>query len=195
MAAPVARDYRRLWLTGTEGGLGVRVYVGGESGKRLLQAVGDRGAGATWGRSARAGLEVAVVVGSSKQWRTCFVHSLGSCFGAWWRRVAARAEPNDTTTVTARVPASRAPRERLGVVSSRIRRTCIGPRRCAWGRRSCRRGGSGSKRWRRFQMRPFAIGARAAKLATAGTTRSPRASRISPCVLRVLRVPASLGHS
>jgi hypothetical protein len=40
-AAPVARDYLRLWLTGTEGGLDVRVYVGRESGKRLLQAVGD----------------------------------------------------------------------------------------------------------------------------------------------------------
>ena len=40
-AAPVARDYLRLWLTGTEGGLDVLVYVDRESGKRFLQAVGD----------------------------------------------------------------------------------------------------------------------------------------------------------
>ena len=40
-AAPVARDYLRLWLTGTEGGLDVLVYVDRESGQRFLQAVGD----------------------------------------------------------------------------------------------------------------------------------------------------------
>ncbi|MFO0566805.1 MAG: DNA polymerase Y family protein [Polyangiaceae bacterium] len=39
--APVARDYLRLWLTGTEGGIDALVYVDRETGKRFLQAVGD----------------------------------------------------------------------------------------------------------------------------------------------------------
>lgn len=40
-AAPVARDYLRLWLAGTEGGLDALVYVDRESGKRFLQAIAD----------------------------------------------------------------------------------------------------------------------------------------------------------
>lgn len=40
-SAPVARDYLRLWLTGTEGGLDALIYVDRQSGKRFMQAVAD----------------------------------------------------------------------------------------------------------------------------------------------------------
>ncbi|MCC6666076.1 MAG: DNA polymerase Y family protein [Polyangiaceae bacterium] len=39
--APVARDYLRLWLGSSDGGLDALVYVDRQSGKRFLQAVGD----------------------------------------------------------------------------------------------------------------------------------------------------------
>jgi hypothetical protein len=40
-AAPVARDYLRLWLSGREGGLEALVYVDRDSGKRFLHALCD----------------------------------------------------------------------------------------------------------------------------------------------------------
>jgi protein ImuB len=40
-AAPVARDYLRLWLSGQEGGLEALVYVDRDTGRRFLHALAD----------------------------------------------------------------------------------------------------------------------------------------------------------